>query len=161
MTDLAALFESTRCSEVETYIQSGTVLFGATAASVKTLPRRLTNAIAEVFGYDVPIVLRTAAELERVAGANPFLPAQRDVTKLCVAFLADSPSLKAINALDPDRSPPDAFAVRGKEIYLDCPNGLARTKLTNAYFEAKLSTTSTMRNWKTVLKLAELATASR
>ena len=51
--------------------------------------------------------------------------------------------------------------MRGKEIYLDCPNGLARTKLTNAYFDAKLSTTSTMRNWKTVVKLAGLATGSR
>lgn len=59
--------------------------------------------------------------------------------------------------LDPGRSPPDEFLVRGREVYLHCPNGLGRSKLTNQYFDAKLATTSTVRNWKTVLKLLELA----
>jgi uncharacterized protein (DUF1697 family) len=58
--------------------------------------------------------------------------------------------------LDPARSAPDAFHVRGKEIYLHLPNGMARTKLTNAYFDSKLSTTCTARNWATVLKLSEM-----
>jgi len=49
------------------------------------------------------------------------------------------------------------FAVRGREIYLQCPNGYGRTKLTNGYFDSKLATTSTVRNWRTVVKLLELA----
>jgi uncharacterized protein (DUF1697 family) len=47
--------------------------------------------------------------------------------------------------------------VRGREVYLHCPNGVARTRLTNGYFDAALGTTSTSRNWRTVLKLLELA----
>ena len=62
-------------------------------------------------------------------------------------------------ALDPRRSPSDAFAVRGREIYLQFPNGVANTKLTNAYFDSRLATISTGRNWRTVLKLFELAQA--
>jgi uncharacterized protein (DUF1697 family) len=57
--------------------------------------------------------------------------------------------------LDPDRPPPDRFAVRGREIYLRLPDGMARTKLTNAYFDAKFATISTARNWRTVTKLLE------
>jgi uncharacterized protein (DUF1697 family) len=71
-------------------------------------------------------------------------------------FLADRPSPARVATLDPKRSPPDEFEVRGREIYLRCPNGVGRTKLSNSYFDAKLATTSTMRNWRTVVKLVEM-----
>jgi uncharacterized protein (DUF1697 family) len=76
---------------------------------------------------------------------------------LHVLFLADQPGAAAVASLDPDRSPPDAFVVRGREIYLRCPNGVGTTKLTNAWFDSRLATISTGRNWRTVLKLFELA----
>jgi uncharacterized protein (DUF1697 family) len=66
------------------------------------------------------------------------------------------PNSHDINQLDPDRSPPDEFIVRGWEIYLRLPHGVGRTKLTNNYFDSKLRTTSTGRNWRTVMKLSEL-----
>jgi uncharacterized protein (DUF1697 family) len=75
---------------------------------------------------------------------------------LHVAFLAATPGPSKIAALDPNRSPPDEFAVHGREIYLRLPNGVARTKLTNAHFDSKLGTTSTLRNWRTVVKLVDL-----
>ena len=50
-----------------------------------------------------------------------------------------------------------ALAVRGREVYLRCPQGLGRSKLTNAYFDARLATVSTVRNWRTVLALLELS----
>jgi uncharacterized protein (DUF1697 family) len=78
------------------------------------------------------------------------------VDHLYVAFLADRPSQERVEALDPDRSPPDEYVVRGQEIYLRLPNGAARTKLTTDYFDTKLKTTSTARNWRTVTKLFEM-----
>ena len=74
-------------------------------------------------------------------------------------FLADEPEKRAVAKLDAKRSPPDEFAVVGREIYMRLPSGVARTKLTNAYFDAQLATISTVRNWRTVLKLIELANA--
>jgi uncharacterized protein (DUF1697 family) len=59
-------------------------------------------------------------------------------------------------ALDPARSPGDEFVARGRELYLRLPNGVARSKLTNAYFDRALATTSTIRNWRTVLELLAL-----
>jgi uncharacterized protein (DUF1697 family) len=62
-----------------------------------------------------------------------------------------------VAALDPQRSPPDEFKVVGRDIYLHTPKGFADTKLTNKYFDGALGTVSTVRNWRTVLKLLEMA----
>ena len=69
---------------------------------------------------------------------------------------AVEPAAEAVAKLDPDRSPPDRFAVLGKEVYMHLLTGAAKTKLTNAWMDSKLSTVSTARNWATVLKLHEL-----
>jgi uncharacterized protein (DUF1697 family) len=92
-----------------------------------------------------------------VARTNPFSTQGADPNTLHVAFLADVPRATSVAALDHGRSSPDEFVVRGREIFLRLPNGVARTRLTNAYFDAKLATISTMRNWRTVMKLVEWA----
>jgi uncharacterized protein (DUF1697 family) len=109
------------------------------------------------FGFDVPVVVRTAAELAAAIRDNPFPDACAEPKCLHVGFLADRPDQKRVAALDPKRSPPDAFAVRGREVYMHCPNGVARTKLTTPWFDSGLDTCVTFRNWNTVLKLLELA----
>ncbi len=157
MKDLAALFTDAGCGAVQTYIQSGNVVFQAAPALADELPALIAVAVADRFGIHVPVVMRTSSELTKVARGNPFLLAGADAKTLHVAFLAAVPDPSRVDALDPRRSPPEKFAVRGREIYLHCPNGLARTKLTNAYFDSALATTSTLRNWRTVLKLLELA----
>ena len=156
MRDLAAIFSEAGCDEVRTYIQSGNVVFRAGPLLAGRVPDLVCEAIAARFGYRVPVLTRTAGELAAILGANPFLGRGAEVGQLHVGFLADRPEAAAVDALDPHRSPPDEFAVVGREVYSYCPQGLARTKLTTRYFESKLSTTMTARNWKTVLKLHEL-----
>jgi uncharacterized protein (DUF1697 family) len=73
-----------------------------------------------------------------------------------VTFLADRPAAAAIKQLDPGRCPPDEFTVLGKEIFMFMPNGMGRTKLTIDYFEKRLGTEGTARNWNTVNKLLDL-----
>ncbi len=157
MKDLVAMFADAGCRDVRSYIQSGNVVFRASPALAVRIPAVLGKAISTRFGLQVPIVVRRAGELRQIARQNPFLRAGADPKVLHVAFLADEPDAARVAALDPNRSPPDEFAVRGSEIYLHCPNGFARTKLTNDYFDSKLATTSTVRNWRTVLTLLALA----
>lgn len=157
MKELAGIFTNLGASDVLTYIQSGNVVFRAGAALARRLPAAVTSAISKRFGFEVPVVVRTAEELREVARANPFLRAGAEVGSLHVAFLASKPGIARVDSLEVDCSPPDRFELRGREIYLCCPNGIGRTKLTNAYFDSKLATTSTVRNWKTVLKLVELS----
>lgn len=157
MKDLVKIFEEAGCTEVRTYIQSGNVVFSAPAVVLKAIPARVTALISGRFGFETPIIARSAREVEDTIRGNPFLAAGKDVKTLHAYFLADVPKAEAVRQLDPDRSPGDAFVVVGKEVYLYLPNGMGRTKLTNAWFDARLSTISTARNWATVLKLSELA----
>jgi len=156
MKDLVQLFVEAGCSDVQSYIQSGNVVFSADSGLVDEITVRVTTAVAERFGYEMPILLRTTAQVHDVVSKNPFLDAGAAEDALHVLFLAGLPEPHRIEALDQDRSRPDAFLVRGREVYLWLPNGVARTKLTNAYFDSKLATTSTGRNWRTVIKLYEL-----
>ncbi|MBI4952982.1 MAG: DUF1697 domain-containing protein [Myxococcales bacterium] len=156
MKELVPLFEQAGCRAVRTYIQSGNVVFRAAGARAARVPGVVADAIEARFGFRAPVVLRTAAELRAVAGANPFVRSGAEAGALHVVFLAERPTASRAGALDPGRSPPDELVLRGREIYLRLPNGAARTKLTNAYFDATLATTSTVRNWRTVLALAAM-----
>ncbi len=156
MPGLAALFAEAGCTTVQTYIQSGNIIFQASPEIAASLPSQISGLIAERFGLRVPVVLRTAGQLAETFRTNPFLAQGLPTETLHVLFLADLPSPEKAAGLDSNRSAPDAFAVQGRDIYLHLPNGVADTKLTNAYFGAKLATVSTSRNWKTVTKLVEL-----
>ncbi len=148
------MFSDASCAGVRTYIQSGNVIFDA-PAGIK-VPEVITAKIEKRFGYRIPVLVRTSQQLAKVMRDNPFLKAGVPEKALYVCFLADTPKAGAIATLDPARSAPDAFHVRGQEIYLHLPNGVADSKLTNAYFDSKLSTICTARNWVTVLKLAAM-----
>ena len=158
MKELAAIFKAAGASTVETYIQSGNVVFQA--AEAEACVATVTLEIARVYGYPGRIVLRTAEELRKAFRDNPFArsasPTGNQADPLHVYFLADWPDKSAVAALDHERSPSDSFVVNGREIYLHLPQGMARTKLTNAYFDSKLKTVSTARNWKTVGRLVEM-----
>jgi uncharacterized protein (DUF1697 family) len=142
MKKLVKMFEKAGCTDVKTYIQSGNVVFES----------KNPNRIAAVL--KMPVVLRTAEELARVVTKNPW---PKSVDILHVAFLADEPKKATVDALDPKRSPGDEWIVTGRDMYLRLPNGVGKTKITNAWLDAKLETTSTLRNWRTVLKLVEMS----
>lgn len=156
MKNLAEMFTEAGCTDVRTYIQSGNVVFDAIPSLVEKIPARITNRIEERFGLRVPVILRTAGEMSATTRNNPFITTGADEKLLYVFFLAHLPDPENVAKLDPARSPPDTFCVRNREIYLHLPNGAARTKLTNAWVDAKLATTSTARNWRTVLALTQL-----
>jgi uncharacterized protein (DUF1697 family) len=157
MKRLVELFEAAGAGDVRTYIQSGNVVFTATAAKATRIAAGVTMRVREELGFHVPILLRSARELDAVARDNPFLRNAADPATLHVLFLPEPPAPAAVAALDRGRSPPDAFEARGSEIYLRLPNGMGRTKLGVDYFDRALATRCTARNWRTVLALLELA----
>ncbi len=155
MKDLKALFEEQGHDKVVTYIQSGNVVFDGTGKAA-TLAQELSAAIDQAFGLRTPVVLRTRAQLEQVVATNPYAASGVEGSKLHVVFLGDKPTAKAIGTLDPDRSPPDEFTVIGREIFILAPNGIGRSKLTIDWFEKRLGTVATNRNWNTVHQLRTL-----
>ena len=161
MKELAAMFQQIGCEQVSTYIASGNVLFRAGPALARRIPKLAGAAIRDRYGFEPAITTRSAAQLDAIVAANPFPGIGVDEKMLHVVFLADTPSPAAVAKLDPQRSDVDEFAVNGSEVYLHCPQGYARTKLSNAWFDAQLGTVSTVRNWRTTRKLRELAGGER
>lgn len=162
MKDLVAMFVRVGCVNVRHYIQSGNIVFDAPPKIAARIPTLVGAEIERELGLRAPLLVRTHDELRAVSLGNPLLKAGVALCSLYVMFLQGS-SRGAQNyesvALDPQRSPPDTFVVKGREIYLSLPNGAGRSKLTNAYFDAKLGTVSTARNWNTVLKLVGMSAA--
>jgi uncharacterized protein (DUF1697 family) len=158
MSDLRAAFEALGADEVQTYVQSGNVVFRSADAAGK-LVGRVERKIHAEFGADVAVIVRTQAEMARVLKANPFLQEGSDTTALHVTFLAEKPDPAKVRGLTAPTAAADEFAVIGREVYLHCPDGYGRTKLNNAFFEKKLGVAATTRNWKTVTALADLARA--
>ena len=157
MAALRELCVSLGHADVETYLQSGNVIFSSKKSQAKLGPS-LSAAIAERFGYaDVDVLVWTAAELAALIRANPFAVRHCDVSKLHVTFLAKDVGAAPLKGIGADAYLPDEFASAPRAIYVHCPNGYGRTKLNNAFFERKLGTRATTRNWQSVNNLCQLA----
>ena len=156
MKDLAALFNRSGCKSVQTYIQSGNIMFCADPRRAQSIDADITRLIKAEYGLNVPVVVRTREEMQRIVKNNLFIESGIAAATLHVVFLADKPSRTAVDSLSSERSPGDSFVVRGREIYLHLPNGAGRSKLTAVYFDSALKTTSTQRNWRTVTTLAAM-----
>ena len=156
MKELCALFAAVGCAHVESYIQSGNVIFEAPVRTLAALPARVSAAIEARFGFAPPVVVRSARELAAVIAHVPY----RDTEHVHVAFLAASPARARVAALDPDVARPEHFTLRGRDLYVYLPNGAGRAKLGTTYFDKQLATTTTLRNWRTVLELGVRLTAA-
>lgn len=145
-----------RCGfdDVSTFIQSGNVIFRSRKGA-KAVTTALHDAILEDSGIATRIATRTAAELQAVVAANPFLDRSDDPTKVSVTFLFDG-ATPTLAAVAPDVYAPDEVRVVGREAYLHTPNGMGNTKLVPAVAK-KLGLAGTTRNWRSTIKLAELA----
>jgi uncharacterized protein (DUF1697 family) len=149
MADLRGLFGALGYADVRTYIQSGNVVFNAPAGAPTRIRSAVEKAIEEAFGFDVTVLLRTAAEMKATAKQNPY------GDDAYVTFLDDTPDAKRVKALDTAAFAPDEFAIYGRDVFVRCPNGYGRTKINNTFFERKLATKATTRNWRTVTTLLE------
>jgi uncharacterized protein (DUF1697 family) len=156
MSDLVQMFQAAGATDVRAYVQSGNVIFDPPKRGLDGLAERIAAAVRAKFGHAPLAIFRTQDELHAILEANPFLRRNADFARLHVLFLAEEPSAERLATLDPDRSPGDEYTVSGNEIFLYTPAGLGHSKLTNAYFDAKLKTVSTARNWRTVIAVTEM-----
>jgi uncharacterized protein (DUF1697 family) len=146
---------------ITTYIQSGNILFKCVTGDPDSLAAAIADKILQRFGFAVPVVIRTLAELDCISRNNPFVRGGNiDTGKMHVTFLSEKPGAENESKTGEYKFSPDEFAVKGKEVYLYCPDGYGRTKLTNQFFESKLKVTATTRNWNTVLTLVNMGRTS-
>ncbi|MCL4559102.1 MAG: DUF1697 domain-containing protein [Chloroflexi bacterium] len=157
MDQLKSTYEALGFTDVRTYVQSGNVVFDGPEDREANISAFLETRILQTFGTEVTVILRNAAAFKQIRENNPFLTQQdKDPAFLHVTFLHDAPSPDRIRNLPPIREGDDEFVMVGAEVYIFCPHGYGRTKLTNTYFERKLGLPATTRNWRTVQALAQM-----
>jgi uncharacterized protein (DUF1697 family) len=161
MADLRALLADSRCANPRTLLQSGNAVFTLkTKMPAAALEAKLEAEAQRRFGICVPFMLRTAAEWNAIIAGNPFpAAAKNDPGHLLLMALKGAPAAAAVKALGDGYDGPETIHVVGRNAYLIYPEGVGRSKLTNALIERKLGFAGTGRNWNTVLKLAALAAA--
>jgi uncharacterized protein (DUF1697 family) len=154
MRALEGAFMLTGATEVATYIQSGNVVFESDRPAEACA--EASEAIEEKFGFRPAVIHRSAAAWRAMIDENPFVAAGIPTETLHVACLEETPAPDASAALDPQAFLPDEFSLGGADVYLRLPNGVARSALTNAVLDRAFGTVSTMRNWRTAVRLLEL-----
>lgn len=163
MADLKSLYEQLDFKNVVTYIQSGNVIFNSATTSRTDLKTKIEAAIENKYHFHVPVEIRTNHELEDIIKNCPFgsVNLEKDGTKVLVTFLSSAPSKAKITEIQQYVVLPEELVVRKNEVYLYCPNGYGRSKLSNTFLEKKLGVAATTRNWKSVHKLYELSIQRR
>lgn len=156
MADLRALLEELGYTDVLTHLQSGNAVF-TTAEPPAQVVGSIEKAIAGALGLDVKVVVRTCEQLAEVVAANPLDDVATDPAKYLVGFPGGRIDRKGAAALSGEDFAPNVVRVVKSEVYLWCPNGVQDSPFARVDWDRRLGVPVTMRNWKTVTKLAELA----
>ena len=155
MEDLRKLYESLGFKKVQSYIQSGNVLFQTPESDQKKLITTIEQKIEKAYGYHVTIIIKTAEEIQAALKKVPFK--NIDESKLLIAFLGEKPSKPDMTPIENVMIQDEQAELIGDVLYLYFPQGSARSKLSNNLIEKKLDVSSTTRNWRSTNKLLSMA----
>jgi uncharacterized protein (DUF1697 family) len=156
MPALREALEEAGFDDVKTYVQSGNVVLGS-RAKPETVRRKVEQVIADRFGLEIPVVVRTRAELAAVVKRNPLGKVATEPKRYQVSFLEKKLPAKTLKELEDVAAPSERVAAHGRELYAWHPAGVARSKLWAKLAGKGLGVTATARNWTTVEALLELA----
>lgn len=158
MADLRAAVEDLGHADVATLLQSGNAVFTSDRTDADALGAELTERRSADLGVSPTVMVRTAAELVAVAEANPYPEqARADPTRVHVGFLAAEPADPSVLSFDHDSHAPEEFVHDGRTVYLHLPNGIGRSRLAAELTRRARDVGITMRNWRTVARLVEMA----
>jgi uncharacterized protein (DUF1697 family) len=159
MPRLAEVLTDRGHANVRTHLRSGNVVLDSPLGETE-LVADLEQAIEKEFGFAVPVVVRTGAELAAVIAGDPFATVSTDPARYLVTFLPEPPAPAAVDALPPADEGGGEYLVRGRELYLWLPDGIANTPLAAWKWDRLLGVAGTGRNWNTVTRLGELSSGS-
>ncbi len=158
MVELTSLYQSLALVNAKSYLQSGNVLFESSDQDTSRIALLIEAGIEQNFGYAVSVLVRETHYFQGITDSNPFLKGRNeDTANLYVTFLYGSPSKATLSKLHVANEESDEFYVGDNAIFLYCPTGYGRTRISNNFFERKLKMPATTRHWNTVTALYRLA----
>lgn len=155
MADLREMLEKLKFSDARTYIQSGNIAFKSKEDDVESLSNKLKEGIKYTFGYDVPVLVIEALQLQRIFDGNPFK--KNDPKKVCFVLLKSVPDAVLVVEMEKIAYPNETFMITDNCVYLYCSEGFAKAKCSNNLFERKLKVQATTRNYNTMVKMLEMS----
>jgi uncharacterized protein (DUF1697 family) len=156
MGELRKALEGAGFENVRTHLQSGNVFLESTAKP-ESVAQRCEKVIKERFGLEIPVVVRTRADLARIVKHNPLGKVATDPKRYQVSFLSAKLPAKVVRELEEAAAPDEQVVAIGREVYAWHPKTIARSKLWTKLAGKGLGITATSRNWATVEALLELA----
>jgi len=162
MEDFRMLLERIGLKGVETYIQSGNVIFEAEEEE-DSVRKSIEEGIEAEFGFEAAVIVRKASELKNLIEGCPFTPEEilqyeesnDEGESFYVALLTEEPSAETVRKLESLRTENDDFRINGRDVYILLRHSIRKSKMAASL--QKLEEGSTVRNWKTLNKLNELA----
>lgn len=155
MQELRDLLGELGCENVKTYIQSGNAVFNSKAGRA-SLGQKIAATIKRDFGYAPGVQLYALADYKAILESNPFSEAVKDPKTLHISFLAETAQAADLKTLDSLRSNGEEFRLTDAAFFLHAPAGIGRSRLA-ARVEKCLGVAGTSRNWRSAVKIAELA----
>jgi len=157
MEDLRKLYENLDLHNVTTYVQSGNVIFTSNKIEPHEAEQKISRQIEKEFGFNVPVIVLTVDKLKYIIENNPFIKdPDKDPAFLHVTFLSSMPDHFDPKMIESKKQEGEEISFSDNTVYLYCPNGYGRTKLTNNFLEARLKVGATTRNWKTTNELFKM-----
>ena len=136
---------------IQTYIQSGNIVFQSEEKDQKVLEKQIHEKILEKYGFEVPTLVRTPKDLKRAVAENPMKDVlENDPKRLYLTFLDEVPEKENVEKIESFDPSPDRFVLQGRNLYFYSPLGNSKSKISNNFFEKKLKVAATSRNWRTV-----------
>ena len=158
MTELKSLMETDGFVDVQTYIQSGNIVFKSFSNKLDMISSKLEKLINSNYGFHVPILILTPQQLLLARNNNVYLNDEtKEKSKLAFTFLYSTPTQENIAKLMSYDFPEEDIKLIDNMVYLHLINGAGRAKLNNNFIENKLKVTASSRNYNTVLKLIEMS----
>jgi len=140
---------------VKTYIQSGNVVFQSKEKKASKLKDLIKNAIVKHFGFEVPIFVKRPSEIQSIIDACPFSKEEKLLSYF--TLLQDTPSTDLVDHVRDIKYPNEVFVITSDCIYFYSAAGYGNAKYNNSFFEKKLKVSMTARNYRTMIKLIEMA----
>jgi uncharacterized protein (DUF1697 family) len=159
MTELRALCAELGWTDVATYIQSGNVVFTAEGRP-DALEKKLEDAVAKRFGFDSPVIVRTAAQWAEYPPANPFPKAAQNEPNRLMLLLSKRPPTRGAEEVIQARAQHGERVKRADDaLWFHYPEGAGTSKLTPALIDRAVGSPATARNYRTVATLLDMLRA--
>ncbi|OEK07822.1 hypothetical protein A8C32_15150 [Flavivirga aquatica] len=155
MAELRELLSKVGFRNVQTYIQSGNVVFQSSEGNKQALEEIIQNEIQQCFGFEVPVLVLTSSEIKEIFDSCPFSEEKKE--KSYFTLLHTTPSQELVISTLKEDYPNETFYIKDQCVYFYSLNGYGKAKCNNNFFERKLKVSATTRNYKTMVKLIAMS----